>query len=268
MKFERIPPPPHLKDHLQYFWSLESSGIDPSPKALGPLADGCPGMIFQPAEAGTFYDGQHKSLPEAFLHGQTVKRTQIQLVGDFRTVGVCFYPNSLKSIFGFDADELTDVCLGVDLLSVHLPEQLLHAASVADQIEILSDFLFARISKTSLQVDPLTRFALGQIVGAKGLLSLPELQKDLKLSERSLERRFNQHVGISPKLFARVCQFQSALSQLKNNRYARLSDVAYDNGYADQSHFIRTFRDFAGFSPCQWQKQAYAVHENFPVLIR
>ncbi len=267
MKLERILPPPYLQHHVRYFWSLESTGVEPSPTALGPLADGCPGLIFQPAREGTFCDGQHKPLPEAFLYGQTVKRTQLQMAGNFRTVGVCFYPNSLKSIFGFDADELTDSCLGVDLLSVHLPEQLLHAASLSDQVEILSAFLFTRIRKISLQADAVTHFALRQIIGAKGRLSLPELQKNLKLSERSLERKFNQHVGISPKLFARVCQFQSALSQLKNNRFSLLSDVAYDNGYADQSHFIRTFKSFAGFAPYQWQKQAYATIENFPVLI-
>jgi AraC-like DNA-binding protein len=92
------------------------------------------------------------------------------------------------------------------------------------------------------------------------------LQRNLNLSERGFQRRFNQHVGISPKLFSRVCKFQAALGQLKNNNYANLSDVAFDNGYADQSHFIRSFKEFAGFSPYQFQKRDRKIAENFSVI--
>jgi len=35
-------------------------------------------------------------------------------------------------------------------------------------------------------------------------VSLPTIQNELSLSERSLERYFKQHIGISPKLFARI----------------------------------------------------------------
>jgi AraC-like DNA-binding protein len=246
---------------------LESDLVHARPAALGPLADGCPGIIFQPPGAGTFYEAPSKQLPALFLYGQTLTRTEISLLGQFRTVGVCFFPHALKSLFGFDAAGLTDTCLDVGLLSAPLVERLLHTPDPGGQIEILAGWLSVLPGKTPLPVDAATRLALSRITGAGGQLSLPQLLRELKLSERSLERRFSQHVGLSPKLFARVCQFQAALSQLKNNRYARLSDVAYDNGYADQSHFIRTFRAFAGVAPYQWQKNAHPVTGDFPALI-
>ncbi len=268
MEFKSILPPASLKDYIQYFWTLESHCAYGSPVALGPLADGCPGLIFQPAGEGAFYEGTHKRLPELFLYGQTVTRTRISLLGRFRTVGVCFFPNTLKPLFGFDAIELTDACLDVGLLSAHLPERMLSAASVDEQIQILAGWLSELVRKTDMPVDALTGFALTRIMGAHGQLSLPQLRHGLGLTERSLERRFNQHVGIPPRLFARVCQFQAALTQLKHSRYALLSDVAYDNGYADQSHFIRTFRAFAGVAPSQWQQQTCGLIDNFPALMR
>jgi len=90
----------------------------------------------------------------------------------------------------------------------------------------------------------------------------------LLLSEKSFERKFKQGVGISPKLFSRICRFQAALNQLRNNHYRKLSDVAYENGYADQSHFIRAFKEFAGFSPQQYRLQSHEVVENLPELIK
>jgi AraC-like DNA-binding protein len=47
-----------------------------------------------------------------------------------------------------------------------------------------------------------------------------------------------------------------------------LSDIAFENGYADQSHFIRAFQEFAGFTPNQYQKQLLEVVANFPQLLR
>ncbi len=265
VQFRRIAPPVSLAGHVRYFWSLESDFVHVLPAALGPLADGCPGIIYQPPGEGAFYESSSKQLPALFLYGQTVTRTEISLRGRFRTVGASFFPHALKSLFGFDAAGLTDTCLDAGLLSAPLVERLLHA-SAGGQIEILAGWLSAQLRQTRVPVDAVTAFALGRITGANGQLSLPQLLRDLKLSERGLERRFSRHVGISPKLFARVCQFQAALSQLKNNRYARLSDVAYDNGYADQSHFIRTFRSFAGVAPYQWQKNAHPVTNDFPAL--
>ena len=73
-------------------------------------------------------------------------------------------------------------------------------------------------------------------------------------------------MGVSPKLFARISRFQASLSQLRNNDFNKLSDLAFDNDYADQSHFIRSFREFAGFSPHQLRKQSVELLENFTEL--
>jgi len=265
MKYQQISPPPYLKNYIRYFWVLESDTNEPAKKLL-PLADGCPGIIFQHSTLGSLFHQRHEHLPEIFLYGQTVKPIELNVSGQFRTIGVCFYPYALKSMFGFDACELTDSCVDLTLLVNNFKEPLLNASSLKNQIEIFSTHLDRHIKKSSYRVDQATEYALSQIVQAKGNLPLRDLQRKLKLSERGFQRRFNQHVGISPKLFSRVCRFQAALQQLKNNNYANLSDVAFDNGYADQSHFIRSFKEFAGFSPYQFQKRDRKIAENFSVI--
>jgi AraC-like DNA-binding protein len=54
---------------------------------------------------------------------------------------------------------------------------------------------------------------------------------------------------------------------LRNNHYHKLSDIAFENEYADQSHFIRAFKEFAGFSPYRYRQQSNEVVENFAELI-
>jgi AraC-like DNA-binding protein len=93
----------------------------------------------------------------------------------------------------------------------------------------------------------------------KGCVSLFKIQTDLNLSERTFERRFEQQVGLSPRLLASISQFQTSLQQLKEGKFTKLSDIAYDNGYADQSHFIRSFKKFTNLSPLQFIKQSTGV---------
>ena len=87
------------------------------------------------------------------------------------------------------------------------------------------------------------------------------------MSERNFERKFREYVGISPKLFSRICRFQSSLKQLQESNYEKLSDIAFENNFSDQSHFIRTFKEFAGFSPNQFQQQTNTIVDNFTEVI-
>lgn len=232
MKYKQIKPPAYLKDYIRYFWTLESNGIGTSPKTFTTIADGCPGLIVQQSESGTFYDQNNKQLPRIFLYGQATKHAQIHSPGKFSTIGLYFHPSALKSIFGFDADELTDSCLDLNLMAepqgFRLSEQLLNTSSIVDQIEILSSYLFFQIRKNNTLMDKPTQHALSQIIQSKGNVSLKKLRETLGLPERSFERRFKQCVGISPKLFSRICRFQASLDQLRNNHYHKLSDIAFE----------------------------------------
>jgi len=99
---------------------------------------------------------------------------------------------------------------------------------------------------------------------------LPALRRILNLSLRTFERRFEQYIGISPKLFSGISQFQAALKHLQSGKFDKLSDIAYTYGYSDQSHFIRHFSRFTGLSPLRWQKHADAGGDagDFPGVAR
>ncbi len=270
MNYQQIQPPNYLREYIRYFWVLESNCIQADPKTFRTIADGCPGIVFQQSEKSAFFDQHKNQLPGIFLYGQTTQSREISTVGTFRTIGIYFYPHALKSVFKLDADELTNSCLDLNELAgkqgFSLSEQLLTLSDAVDQISVLSAYLEALVRKNSSSGDLLTPYALSQIVESNGRISLKKVQEELQISERSFERRFKQTVGIPPKLFARICRFQASLQQLRNHQYQKLSDIAFENDYADQSHFIRSFKEFAGFSPYHYQKQINEVVANFPEL--
>lgn len=271
MKYEQIQPPEYLQKYIRYFWTLESKDTVNGTKNFRVIADGCPGLIHQQPDKGTFSQNK-KPLSETFLFGQATKHAEICLEGSFSTLGVFFYPHALNSVFGFNAAELTDSCLDLNAPAgkqeLFLSEQLSGATSTAHKIDILSSYLFSQIRRNNFHQTPEMQHALSKIIHSKGSISLKQLQLELQLSERSFERKFKSYVGITPKLFSRICRFQTSLSQLKEKSYNKLSDIAFENDYTDQSHFIRSFKEFAGFSPNQYQKQSNEVAENLTELIQ
>ena len=160
MKYHQISPPPYLKNHIRYFWVLESDDDIQSGKKLLCLADGCPGIVFQHTSLGSFSDPTDEHRPQIFLYGQTVKPTELNLGGQFKTIGVCFYPYALKSMFGFDASELTNSCVDLTLLLNNFKEPLLNASSLKNQVEIFSTHLDRHIQKSRYRVDHATEYAL------------------------------------------------------------------------------------------------------------
>lgn len=258
-----IQPTDALKPFVRYFWSLESPGAGGSPREFRTIADGCPGFLFQSPEHGNF-SREGKQLPDAFLFGQATTHGKLDLSGDLSATGICFYPHALKRLFGLNATLLTDSCAGINELYGHasLSDQLSETEAPQERIRLLSDFLLAELKKRKTGHKEMDH-ALELILNSKGGIPVKSLCEKVYLTERTFERRFKEYVGISPKLFSRICRFQSSLKQFQGKDYQRFSDIVFANDYADQSHVIRSFKEFAGLSPHQLQKQPVAVIDNF-----
>ena len=270
MNYQAFTPPEMLRPFIKYFWSLESSGVDNSPKTFSAIVDGCPGAIIVRSDNEAFCDEGNKKLPGIFLYGQATGPVKLSSAGKFDAIGICFQPHALKSVFGVDAAELTGSCVDFNLVSNkkqgRLSERLGGIESLDEQLKTLSSWLMGQVQHNQRTVDETTKYALHQIARADGNTPLKGLQQELQMTERSLERKFKQSIGISPKLFSRICRFQKAMDQLRKSNYDKLSDIAYENDYADQSHFIRAFKEFTGFSPAGFKKQSTEVAENFPEI--
>ena len=56
-------------------------------------------------------------------------------------------------------------------------------------------------------------------------------------------------IGVSPHHYIRIVRFRKAMRLMKARRFHRLSDLAYDLNYVDQSHFIKDSKAFSGYAP-------------------
>jgi AraC-like DNA-binding protein len=94
--------------------------------------------------------------------------------------------------------------------------------------------------------DQVVRAATALLAG--GSAGVAEVARRVYVSERQLQRRFDERVGYGPKTFQRIARFQRAVGQLVRDG-AELARTALSAGYSDQAHLTRESRRLAGLSP-------------------
>ncbi len=75
------------------------------------------------------------------------------------------------------------------------------------------------------------------------------------ISCRQLERIFKKYVGITPVEFLRLKRVEMARKLLKKIHPLSCTEIAYETGFYDQSHFIRNFRAVTGVTPTAYQNR-------------
>lgn len=77
------------------------------------------------------------------------------------------------------------------------------------------------------------------------------------LSSRQLRRLSHQYLGLSPKQFLQIIQFQNALKHLENSS---LQDPRHH--YYDQAHYIRQFKRFTGVTPGEFKTMSVLYNSS------
>lgn len=88
-------------------------------------------------------------------------------------------------------------------------------------------------------------------------ISLVELAQACRLSTSAFARAFRKSVGMPAHQWLLQCRIEHAM-ELMRNRSLQLADVALSSGFADQSHFTRSFGRRVGRSPGEWRRQCAA----------
>ncbi len=71
--------------------------------------------------------------------------------------------------------------------------------------------------------------------------------------------RFRRATGSTPKRYAELVRFHRLIDAMPVAAAASWSDLAVEAGYYDQSHVIRDFRRFTGFTPADYHRRVSAA---------
>ncbi|MBV8220398.1 MAG: helix-turn-helix transcriptional regulator [Solirubrobacterales bacterium] len=124
----------------------------------------------------------------------------------------------------------------------------LHATTDWDaRFDAIERFLITR-AQSGPRPTPAIDWALQRLWQTNGRERVETLAAELGCSRRYLHARFREQVGLAPKSVARLIRFGAVRRRIEHAP-AKWADVAYECGYADQSHLNRDFRELAGTTP-------------------
>ena len=214
------------------------------------IPDGCIDLLFR-------YDihGVIKT-----LEGYHLKKVVIPINQVGSAFGVRFVPGGLSNIIRIQTSELIGKQIPlVDVLKRdNFLDQMDITIDFSERMTIITRYLLNKIHKSYGSVD-IVRYCTEKIIVSQGNVLIGDLSKETGYTNRYIRNLYHQHVGISPKEFCEIIQFQTSLLQftylLKEHKDISLCDFAVQAGYYDQSHMNKCYRKMIGCLPQKFYKE-------------
>ncbi|HSE29697.1 MAG TPA: AraC family transcriptional regulator [Candidatus Saccharimonadales bacterium] len=249
LNFKTLKPTTSLSNFIDCIRIAEFTGDNPSPQ-INICPNGLPGIVFHANSIESLQTSQGvlTDLPELFLYGQVTELSKMTFkTSHFTTFQVLLKPFSLKSLFKINAAKLTNNFLDLKKFNNSPIVQLQSAKNNDQVIKILTDFLqnLSQSVQQDSEISQITDFIDSNL----SQVSVADLTDTFNISERQLQKKFQQFIGLPPVQYIRIRRFNRAMQMMDSGEYELLSDIAFALDFHDQSHFIRDIKTFSGKTP-------------------
>ncbi len=270
--FESIQPAAAiLKPHIAYYYFHQTHH-----------QDGINQMLYYPNHQDAINIYRHADV-QWDEHGRTITSSQqannpciytsnqqqvrmVTMLGMHFKVGIIFNPLGLNHFIDVPFNQLIDsVVTPFDYFGdalAQLADDLYQPSSLAskqrrldrffvEQYQGFDDSAFYQLIRHMQQHDP--------------NMEVAEMAKRLDISSKTVQRRFKQHLGYSPRTFKAVLRFRQALLQYQQqvqNSKPKLTEIGLHSAYYDQSDFIRQYKALVGLTPKQLYQRIQTLGDN------
>lgn len=228
VQFVETEPPEHLRGIVHRFLELKTDGVLAEDYRFHALPDACTYIVFDQLQREVAGVSRLRAASEEFNLGRV-----------FHFVNIRFLP-------GVWQGNLDDVAYGAvetpyagDLPLIDVNRQLA-GQEFADSQDVLTALVEALLERQLVATNPVTEQIFRNLDDIHTVADMAAL---CDLSPRQLQRTLKRRTGFAPHDFLKVIRLQMALNG---------SDTF---SYADQSHFIHSFRKATGYTPGKYARK-------------
>lgn len=228
VQFFEAEPPGHLRSIVHRFLELRTDGTLAEDYRFHALPDACAYIVFDQLNARIAGVSQLCAASEEFNLGKT-----------FHYVNIRFLPGVWQIGPEQPAYGMIDSPYSGELPLLEVNKKLSKRA-FGDMQQVLTDFVESLIDRKIVVENPVTERIFRYL---DEIHSVADMAAAAGLSPRHLQRTLRRTTGFSPHDFLKVLRLQQALN-------------GNDTGsYADQSHFIHSFRRATGYTPGRYSRK-------------
>jgi|SRR5579872_7223422 len=239
----RRSPSPELAHWIDHYWlvSWDLRGCDPY------VAETVPHPNFQ-----VVFEKDH-----SLVSGVFTSKFLRKLEGRSHVFGIKFNPGGFRPFLKAPASSLADRTIPVRRIfgkAVNALEAVLVSSCQEDEmVEAANAFFCARIPEPDKMIE-LAGQIVRRILEERDIKTVDDLVSRTNIGKRSLQRVFNEYVGVSPKWVIRRYRLHELVERLNSGEPLDWPDLALELGYFDQAHLINDFKSIIGHSPTQYQR--------------
>jgi AraC-like DNA-binding protein len=225
LQYSEVQPPRSLAGLVHCFWELRTITDLPDNFHYHALPDACVNILFNQVETD--------------IAGVTALRTKAEVLNlgkSFHYVGIQFYPG----VWQGKQEKIFDSYVGTPYLG-NLPliqvSENIKDLNFNSKLSALSDLVEWFLKEELIKRNVLTTRILEQL---DRIHTVADMARIAELSPRQLQRELKRTTGFSPHDFLKVLRVQQSFRR----HYLEL--------YADQSHYIHSFRKVTGYTPAKY----------------
>ena len=228
VQFVEIEPPSHLRGIVHRYLELKTDGVLAQDYRFHALPDACSYIVFDQLDAEITGVSKLRAASEEFNLGR-----------QFHFVNIRFLPGVWQDSREEVAYGMLDQPYKGDLPLVAINRDLatLDFADMVPQLDSLVD----RLLQAGLVAPNLVTELIFQHLD--DIHTVADMAEIVALSPRQLQRTLKRTTGFAPHDFLKVLRLQMALNG--NDTWS----------YADQSHFIHSFRKATGYTPGKYARK-------------
>ncbi len=253
-----------LLPYIQYIlYNRYSSNLEHSVKSF-PNTNICLGITKDNSldqEENTFVSKKGKtSNIFAYTTGLYTTPHEFKVLNNWDEICIDFHPCGYYHFFNFPSkpkiinDGFTNSFFSQkDLI---LFRSIFNETNLKNRSIAIEQFLLTKLK--SFDKDNL-QLAISYIHLKEGIVSVKEVLRHTQCSERKMYKLFMDHFGITPRWYIRILRIRKAIQLLTYNPLLSLTEIAYQCGYSDQSHFIKETKSMCNVLPKTLKNNLIAI---------
>lgn len=262
MIFNSYNPDPSLDPHIELIFHYKDFVPDHSVERVVPT-----GHLFLIFELDgiprkTFYNETRKpkeTFTKAWISGMQTGCITISAHEQSEMFVIQFKPAGAYPFLHIPVSKLNDKILqaeeivGEEILT--LREHLLSKETSDEKFELADEWLKTRFDETKEPPNELLMALSG--LQQEPVSHLSRIVEEYPNTQKHLIDQFKRYVGLTPKIYQRILRFNEILQKIRDKEQVTWAEIAYRCNYSDQSHFIKEFSHFSGFSPQEFIDREY-----------
>lgn len=186
---------------------------------------------------------------QVLVYGIDRKQFKREIFGTGVVFGTAFRPAGFRAFVDCPLNTLQDrIVPAAALFREPFVPPAFGDPSDADLVEFAESLLLAQRPA----IDPVATWCHDLVQRTdedRAITQVRQLAEIAGTSERSLQRRFNDYIGATPKWVIQRSRIMSLMADCNDGTQIDWAAAAIDLGFSDQAHLIRVFRDIVGVTP-------------------